>query len=57
MVRSVTRVNENIFGNDTIGPITAKILQTYWDWHMRKDLSLDMLQHAIKLYDNYKVCF
>ena len=36
----VTRVNENIFGNDTIGPITAKILQTYWDWHTRKDLSL-----------------
>ena len=26
-----------IFGNDAIGPLTAKILHTYWDWHKRED--------------------
>jgi branched-chain amino acid aminotransferase len=36
----VTRVNGRIFGNDVIGPTTAKILQTYWDWHKRKDLAV-----------------
>ena len=43
----VTRVNENIFGNDTIGPITAKILQTYWDWHKREDLALKVCYHIV----------
>ena len=36
----VTRVNGRIMGNDVIGPTTAKILQTYWDWHRREDLAL-----------------
>ena len=36
----VTRVNGRILGNDVIGPTTAKILQTYWDWHRREDLAL-----------------
>ena len=36
----VTRVNGHIFGNDTIGPLTARILHTYWDWHKREDLAL-----------------
>ncbi|MDB2529392.1 aminotransferase class IV [Paracoccaceae bacterium] len=36
----VTRVNGRIFGNDTIGPLTAKIINTYWDWHKREDLAL-----------------
>ena len=36
----VTRVNGRIFGNDAIGPLTAKILHTYWDWHKREDLAL-----------------
>ena len=36
----VTRVNGHIFGNDAIGPLTAKILHTYWDWHKREDLAL-----------------
>ena len=35
----VTRVNVRILGNDVIGPTTAKILQTYWDWHRREDLA------------------
>ena len=35
----VTRVNGRILGNDVIGPTTAKILQTYWDWHRREDLA------------------
>jgi branched-chain amino acid aminotransferase len=34
----VTRVNTTILGNDTAGPLTAQILQTYWDWHNRADL-------------------
>ena len=36
----VTRVNGRILGNDVIGPTTVKILQTYWDWHTRQDLTL-----------------
>ena len=36
----VTRVNGRIFGHDAIGPLTAKILHTYWDWHKREDLAL-----------------
>ena len=36
----VTRVNGRILGNDAIGPFTAKILHTYWDWHKREDLAL-----------------
>ena len=36
----VTRVNGRIFGNDVIGPLTAKILHTYWEWHKREDLAL-----------------
>ena len=36
----VTRVNGRIFVNDAIGPFTAKILHTYWDWHKREDLAL-----------------
>ena len=36
----VTRVNGHIFGNDAIGPLTAKILHTYWDWHKLEDLAL-----------------
>ena len=36
----VTRVNEHILGNDVIGPTTAKILETYWDWHRREDFSV-----------------
>ena len=35
----VTRINNSILGNDTIGPITAQILQTYWDWHVRGNLT------------------
>ena len=38
----VTRVNGRIFGNDTIGPLTAKIINTYWDWHKREDLALNI---------------
>lgn len=36
----VTRVNGRIFGNDSIGPLTAKILHSYWEWHKREDLAL-----------------
>ena len=36
----VTRLDARILGNDVMGPLTAKILQTYWDWHARADLSL-----------------
>ena len=36
----VTRVNGRILGNDAIGPLTAKILHSYWDWHKREDLAL-----------------
>ena len=36
----VTRVDARILGNDVMGPLTAKILQTYWEWHERPDLSL-----------------
>jgi len=36
---AVTRVNERILGNDVAGPITAQVLQTYWDWHTRADLN------------------
>jgi branched-chain amino acid aminotransferase len=35
----VTRVNKTILGNDAIGPITAQVLKTYWDWHHRDDLT------------------
>jgi branched-chain amino acid aminotransferase len=35
----VTRVNETILGNDAVGPITARLLKTYWDWHNRDDLT------------------
>ena len=35
----VTRVNGRILGNDAAGPITAKILEAYWAWHVRTDLS------------------
>ena len=34
----VTKINNNIFGNDAIGPITATILQTYWAWHAQESL-------------------
>ena len=37
---AVTRVNGRILGNDAAGAITAQILQTYWDWHTRDDLSV-----------------
>ena len=36
----VTRVNGRIFGNDAIGPLIAKILHTYWEWHKCEDLAL-----------------
>jgi branched-chain amino acid aminotransferase len=36
---SVTRVNGRIFSNDAPGPIAASVIQTYWDWHKRPDLS------------------
>ena len=39
----VTRVNGRILGNDIIGPISEKILQTYWEWHRREDLSLKVV--------------
>ncbi len=35
---AVTRVNDRVFGNDTVGPITEKIIKTYWDWHERDEL-------------------
>lgn len=35
----VTRVNGRILGNDSAGPITAKVLETYWAWHGRADLN------------------
>jgi len=35
----VTRVNKTILGNDAVGPITARLLKTYWDWHNRDDLT------------------
>ena len=34
----VTKINNNIFGNDAIGPITATILKTYWAWHAEESL-------------------
>lgn len=34
----VTRVNRRILGNDVAGPITVKVLETYWAWHERADL-------------------
>ncbi len=37
---AVTRVNKRILGNDTTGAITERIIETYWDWHTRTDLSL-----------------
>ena len=36
---AVTRVNGRILGNDSAGPITAKVLETYWAWHGRADLN------------------
>ena len=35
----VTRLNGRILGNDSAGPITAKVLETYWAWHGRADLN------------------
>ena len=35
----VTRVDGRILGNDAAGPITATILEAYWAWHARTDLS------------------
>jgi branched-chain amino acid aminotransferase len=35
----VTRVNGRILGNDSAGPITARVLETYWAWHGRADLN------------------
>ncbi|MEM9279823.1 MAG: aminotransferase class IV [Pseudomonadota bacterium] len=29
----VTRINERILGNDSQGPVTALISETYWKWH------------------------
>jgi len=43
----VTRVNGHIFSNDVIGLTTAKILQTYWDWHKREDLVLKVWYNDI----------
>ncbi len=36
---SVTRVNNRILCNDTLGSIAEKITQTYWDWHNREELT------------------
>ena len=32
---ALTRVDDRIFANGAIGPITAKLHATYWDWMMR----------------------
>ena len=34
----VMRVNKTKLGKDAIGPITAQVLKTYWDWHQRDAL-------------------
>ena len=36
---SVTRVNKRILGNDSPGPLAEKIMQSYWDWHKREELT------------------
>ena len=38
----VTRINGRILCNDVIGPTTNKILQTYWEWHKREHLRLQV---------------
>ncbi len=35
---SVTRVNQRILGNNVPGPVTQRIIQSYWDWHSRSAL-------------------
>lgn len=36
---SVTRVNNRILGNDAPGTLTNEIIDSYWKWHQRHDLS------------------
>ena len=43
----VTRINGRILCNDIIGPTTNKILQTYWEWHKREHLRLEVRYKTI----------
>jgi len=39
----VTRVDDQILGNDAAGEVTQKILDTYWDFHKRTDLNTEII--------------
>jgi branched-chain amino acid aminotransferase len=38
-VTPVARVNDRIFTNDALGPVTMKLKDHYWDWHSRQELN------------------
>ena len=33
-VIGLTKVDDRIFANAAVGPVTAKLYETYWDWMM-----------------------
>ena len=35
---AVTRVNNRILGNDSVGEITQRVIDAYWQWHERPEL-------------------
>ena len=39
----VTRVDDQILGNDAAGELTQKILYTYCDFHKRTDLNTEII--------------
>ncbi|MCP5072780.1 MAG: branched-chain amino acid--2-keto-4-methylthiobutyrate aminotransferase [Rhodobacteraceae bacterium] len=41
---AVTRVNVRTLGNGTPGKVSQQIIQTYWDWHQRPELT-DMIDY------------
>ena len=34
-VIGLTKVDDRIFANAAVGPVTAKLYETYWDWMTR----------------------
>ena len=34
-ISALTKVDDRIFANGAVGPITGKLHETYWNWMMR----------------------
>ncbi|MFT4606856.1 MAG: branched-chain amino acid aminotransferase [Urechidicola sp.] len=53
-IMAVTRIDDDIIGNGSIGPVTQQLQDAYWALHNHSDYSLEIVYHIDHEIDHQK---